>query len=70
MPKKISADERAKWRNIWCILRSLDKDEVEAAEPGRDFDWPRFRDAPQQYLIRADAQQADGIWRAVEKRLK
>lgn len=30
--------------------------------------WPKFRDAPVDYLIRADDGQADAIWREVERR--
>ena len=66
--KKISTAERAEWRNIWCLLRSIDADEIEEAA-GPDFDWPRFRDDPHKYLIRTDQRQSDAIWRAVEKKL-
>ena len=69
---KLTDTERAKWRNIWCILRSLDWYELEAAGAGdiRDFDWPKFRDSPHAYVIRTDESQAAVIWAAVEKRLK
>ena len=70
--KEISADERAQWRNVWCILRGLDWFELEesGAEDIEGYSWPEFSDDPHSYLIKTDDAQADAIWRAVEKRLK
>ena len=69
---KLTAADRSQWRNIWCILRSLDNDELEASGavyvPG--FDWFKFQADPHAYLIHAEHVQAAAIWRAVEKRLK
>ena len=67
MPKKISGKERSQWRNVWCVLRSLDWHEIRDLSIG---DWGKFRSDPHGYLIRADDSQADAIWAAVEKRLK
>ena len=67
--KEISADARAQWRNIWCVLRSLDLHELNECDSPH-FDYAKFRDEPHRYLIRTDDRQADAIWRAVEKRLK
>ena len=52
----LSKEDRARWRNIWCILRSLDRDELEAAM-GRvkrlpASTWAEFRNDPCGYLIR------------------
>ena len=70
--RKLSKEERSQWRNIWCILRSLDWHELEASGAGdiEEFGWHEFRDYPHQYLIQASDRQADAIWTAVEKRLK
>ena len=71
MPKKISASERSRWRNIWCILRSLDWHDISGGSYGLSIgDWVKFRSNPHGYLIRTDDRQADAIWRAVEKRMK
>ena len=32
--KRLSKEDRARWRNIWCILRSLDWHELEASGAG------------------------------------
>ena len=56
---------RNQWRNIWCILRSLDRHEIQYP----DLDWPKFRDDPHGYFVRCDTATADAIWAAVEKRM-
>ena len=71
MPMEISLEDRGQWRNIWCILRSLDWHEISGGSYGLSIgDWGKFRSDPHGYLIRADDSQADAIWAAVEKRLK
>ena len=56
---------RKNYRNIWCILRSLDRHEIDC--PG--LDWPAFRDHPHEFFLRCDDPTSDSIWKAVEKRL-
>lgn len=69
--KKLTDADRAQWRNIWCILRSLDWHEISGGSFGLSVgEWGKFRSDPHGYLIRTDDRQADAIWRAVEKRLK
>ena len=70
--KKLTEADRAQWRNVWCILRSLDWPELDAAGAGdiEEFGWYEFRAEPHRYLLRTDDRQASVIWRAVEKRLK
>ena len=67
--KTLSKEARSQWRNVWCILRSLDLHEL-AEAGGRDINWRDFRADPHSYLVRTDDRNADAIWRAVEKRLK
>ena len=63
----LSKEERARWRNIWCILRSLEwHDLIELSI----VDWGKFKHDPHGFLLRTDDRRADAIWRAVEKRLK
>ena len=64
---KLSDADRVQWRNIWCILRSLDLHELKRVP---NFDWDNFRDKPHRYLISTDDRQAAAIWDAVEKRMK
>ena len=68
----LSTEERARWRNIWCILRSMDWHELAELNQydSPDFDYNKFRDEPHRYLLQADDRQAGAIWRAVEKRLR
>ena len=67
--KKLTDADRSQWRNIWCILRSLDWWDFD--ESVRDqVNWKSFLPDPHGYVIRTDDRQADAIWRAVEKRLK
>ena len=70
--KKLTDADRRQWRNIWCILRSLDWHELDACGAGdiEEFGWIEFRDEPHRYLLRTDDRQAACIWAAVEKRLK
>ena len=70
--KTLSKEARAQWRNVWCILRSLDFYELResGATVGLSFNWPAFRRDPHGYLVRADDRQADAIWAAVEKGLE
>ena len=67
--RTLKGSERDRWRNIWCILRSIDLYELE----GGDFpvvDWPIFRDNPHAYFVRNfDNQIGDAIWEVVEKRM-
>ena len=65
----IAKEERARWENIWKILRSLDQSEVEAAEPGPYFNWDHFSASPHRYLLQTDDRQNRAIWEAVEKRM-
>ena len=71
MPRKLSKIRRAKWRNIWAILSSLDRHEMNAVglTVSMGFSWPYFRSDPHRYLMSTDDTQAELIWRAVEKRL-
>ena len=75
--KKLTRDERAQWRNIWCILRSVGKEPLrssldlhELGELAPFSNWPSFREDPHGFLARADDRQAALIWAAVEKRMK
>ena len=60
-----SAKLRKDYRNIWCILRSLDRHEINCPS----LDWPAFRDDPHAFFVRCDTPTADAIWKAVEKRM-
>ena len=61
---------RHEWRNIYCILHSLDAHEIKIPEDTpTEFDWPAFRDNPHQYLLKCSDGVAELIWKAVEKRL-
>ena len=65
---------RTNYRNIWCVLRSIDMGEVEFSDPARAeewkmYRWAKFRDDPHSYFIRCEPAVADAIWEAVEKRL-
>ena len=65
---------RKKFRNIWCILRSIDMHEVQFSDPARAeewkaYRWAEFRDDPQAYFVRCEDVVADAIWEAVEKRM-
>ena len=66
--KYLSNDDRAEWRNIWCILRSIDLHELDELAPFSC--WPSFREDPHGFLVLADDRTADAIWRVIEKRLK
>ena len=68
--KHLSKEDRAQWRNVWCVLRSLDSHEIEPDRIIKVVDWRFFCLDPHAYLIRANDRQADAIWTAVEKRLK
>ena len=62
------ANLRKNYRDVWCILRTLDlHEEVDATRTG--FDWDLFRRDPHRYFIRCQDDVADMIWAAVEKRL-
>ena len=67
----ITKEQRGMWRNIWCVLRSLELDELQEAGAivPLGFNWPAFRHNPHGYLIRTDDSQAAVIWAAVEKRM-
>ena len=60
---------RKNYRNIWCILRSIDMHEVEFSDPARAEEWKthrwaKFRDDPHSYFIRySDA--SGRQWRSV-----
>ena len=71
---------RTAYRNIWCILRSLDLHEIEAQfaagpldtqwrENLCDWHWPSFRDDPHVYFLTVNDTIADCIWRAVMARM-
>lgn len=67
-------DLRKNWRNIWCILRSIDRHEVQFSDPYRAEEWkfsqwPEFRDDPHAYFVRCEDVVADAIWAAVDKQL-
>ena len=67
----ITKEQRQAWRNIWCILHSLDLHELRAAGASDDifFHWESFRADPHRYVLRTDDFQAAAIWAAVEKRM-
>ena len=75
--KTLSKEARSQWRNVWCILRSLDHYELEEVGVSElpegwvalDLGWPDFCDNPHRYLLQTDVAQAAIIWRAVEKRM-
>ena len=59
--------EAKRWRNVWCILRSLDRFEIKTDHP--DFDWFTFRQEPHEYFARNfDSPIGRAIWDAVENR--
>ena len=61
---------RSEWRNIYCILHSLDAYEIKIPEDTpTEFDWSAFRDSPHQYLLQCSDGVAELIWKAVEKRM-
>ena len=68
---KFTDFERSVWRNIWCVLRTIDLYELKesGATNCPDFDWEKFAADPHSYLIRTDDRQAHAIWKAVEKRI-
>lgn len=51
--------------NALRILHSIDQHEL--PDLARE-DWPRFRDDPVRFLLRADDPTSDAIWRAIERR--
>ena len=60
---------RKNYRNIWCILRSIDRHEVKFSDPMivdeefTDFQWEAFRNSPHEYFIRCDyVELRDAIW--------
>ena len=59
---------RHEFRNIYCILHSLDAYELTDLDQD-EFDWPKFRDNPHDYFLKCPDGLADGIWKAVEKRM-
>ena len=65
--KRLTQDDRDQWRNIWCILRSIDFREIKDLSL---VDWGKFRSDPHGYLVRSGDSRADAIWAAVEKRMK
>ncbi len=55
------------FRNILCILRSIDKHEL--VQEGVDIElWDRFKADPYMTFIQMSDQDALGIWRIVERR--
>ena len=59
------------WRNAWCVIRSIDRHELELAGLRLDDDrWMRFRYHPHEFLIRADDETARIIWSIVRKRME
>ena len=76
--QKMDDERRAEYRNIWCILRSLDQHEVEAqfdSVPDSDrrnlvdWDWPKFRNDPHAFYIKANDTLSAAIWRGVKERM-
>ena len=66
---------REHWRNIWCILRSIDRHEVKFSDPALQqeweaYHWPRFRDNPHGHFIKCDSRVSDAIWEIVLERMK
>ena len=61
----MSDNLRRAYRNIWCILRSLDRHEIKL----ESLDWESFRDDPHAFFIKCDTPTADAIWEAVERRM-
>ena len=58
---------RKQYRNVWCILRSLDRHEIDLTFTAAQ--WYEFRNFPHEYFIECDTPTSDAIWKAVEKRL-
>lgn len=52
------------------ILRSVDRDELEASLNERlpDRKWEKFSDDPYRFFIGADDETADAIWRCIAAR--
>ena len=74
--KRMNSEQttRSMWRNIYCILRSIDKDEVKFSDPRMQeewdkFRWSNFRDDPHGFIVRCDTYFAEAIWQAVERRM-
>lgn len=68
----VSDKLRKDYRNVWCILRSIDMDEVEFSDPARAEEWKAylwaaFRDNPHHFFIKCEPIVSDAIWAAVEK---
>ena len=66
---------RKNYRNIWCILRSIDAHEVKFSDPARAeewkfYEWTKCQANPHSYFARCEPAVADAIWDAVEKRLE
>ena len=67
-------DLRRNYRNVWCILRSIDQHEVRFSDPKwekewNDFRWAAFRENPHEYFLQAPDIVSDAIWAALEVRL-
>ena len=66
---------RKNYRNIWCILRSIDMHEVQFSDPELEekweaYRWDKFRENPHMYFTSCSTIVADAIWAAVDKRLE
>lgn len=62
-----------KFHNVLRVLRSIDRDELEAAgvlKAGDHNQWGVFRRNPFMWLIRAEDWRARKVWEIVKRRLK
>ena len=74
LTKEQSATLRKNYRNVWCILRTIDQQDVSFSDPALEDEWKicwwtAFRESPHRFFIRCDTRVADAIWAVVEKRL-
>ena len=60
---------RSEFRNVFCILRSLDVHEIDRDAAGFEFEGDKFLEDPHTYLIQCPDRVADAIWAAVERRM-
>ena len=59
--------EKREFHNALRVLRSIDRDEIDARMTVRD--WERFRDGPYEFFIKCDDQTCDAIWTATQRRM-
>ena len=74
-PDLSMADLKVIWNNLYCILRTIDMDDVKFSDPElqwrwNEVGWLSFREDPHHFIILCGDAFADAIWAAVERRLK